>query len=412
MKQALFILILSLYLPFHAQVNLTGSLPVLYTQDFGTTDILTWTNNSSITGWYIGSASWNGHLNIPGASLGSPGLNAGGYSQYECNNDNNQKIGSRASGSVPICDYGVVIRNTTGQVITTVEITYTAYQMSVAQNGNVTNTLAVSYQVTNTLSTTPLTSGTFTNATGLDYAAPINSAIGGSATSSALACIINDVKSLCINLPTSIANNDYFILRWRDINDANNDHNIAIDDLTIGFYNQTCAALALPIDDILLTESIKNAAYDLEWASETIEDYKIFKLESSKDGVNYTTVNEGDNAFNKTNVNFDNTYFRVCGIKYNEEEKYSNVVYLDKSKVTGIQPVFKKNDAMMSLSLSNDEAIVDLKIYDLNGMLLFSSDKNQKQIAFALPDSKEQALVFYITPAYHQPIKAKHYFQH
>jgi hypothetical protein len=411
MKQALFLLILSFYLPLNAQVILTGTLPAIYTQDFGTADILTWTNNSTINGWYIGSANWNGHLNIPGASLGSPGLNAGGYSQFECNNDNNQKIGSRASGTVPTCDYGVVIRNTTGQAITTVEVTYTAYQMSVAQNGNVTNTLAASYQVTNTLSATPLTSGAFTNVTALDYVAPINSSTGGSATSSALACVINELKSLCIDLPTAIANNNYFILRWRDINDANNDHNIAIDDLTIGFYNQTCAALALPIDDIILTEKIKNTTYDIEWSSETKEDYKSFKLQSSYDGVNYTTINEGDNTFNKTSIDDDNIYLRISGLKYNEEEKYSNVVYIDKSKIGEIKPVFKKSDGLMSLSLTNSETIVDLKIYDLNGMLLFSSDKSQKQIAFAFPDSKEQALVFYVTPAYHQPIKVKHYFQ-
>jgi hypothetical protein len=412
MKQVLFILILSLYLPIYSQFNLTGALPATYTQDFGTADVLTWTNNSTITGWYIGSANWNGHYNIPGVSLGSPGLNAGGYAQYECTNDNNQKIGSRASGGVPTCDYGVVIRNTTGQSITTVEITYTAFQMSVAQNGNVANTLAASYQVTSALSVTPLTTGSFTNVTALDFVAPINSSTAGSNTSSALACLISEVKSLCIDLAAPIANNNYFILRWRDINDANNDHNIAIDDLTIGFYNQTCAALALPIDDIILTEKIKSSTYDLEWSSETKEDYKTFKLESSKDGVNYITINEGDNSFINTTVDYDNTYFRVSGLKYNEEEKYSNVVYIDKSKTRDIKPIFKKNDALMSLSLSNDEAIVDLKIYDLNGMLLFTNDKSQKQITFTIPDSKEQALIFYITPAYHQPIKAKHYFQH
>jgi hypothetical protein len=411
MKQKVFILLSICCFSVFAQVNLVGSLPVFYNQGFGTADITTWTNNVTFLGWYNNSTAttWKGHFDVQTASLGGTGLNAGGYFNYECALDNNQKIGSRASGTVAPCDYGVVLRNTTGFSISTVQVVYTAYQMTVAENGNVPNVLAPSYQVTNTLVANPVVTGVFTNIPLLNYTASINSATPGTATTTALPCLVSEVKSLCFDLATPMANNDYFVLRWRDVNDANNDHNIAIDDVIIGFYDQTCAVL--PIDDIVLIEKTENEMYDLKWSSETQADYKTFMLQSSKDGVNYTNVQEGDNHFNQSFISNNKAYYRVRGLKYNEEEKYSNMLYLDQSKSDLVKPIFKYNDTKGLVSLSNEEAIVDLKIYDLNGMLLFNSNKNEKQIEFSLQDMKAQVLVFYITPAYHQAIKVKLYLQ-
>jgi hypothetical protein len=406
MKQNIFIVLSAFYFSVFSQVNLTGSLPVFYNQGFGTADITTWTNNVTFLGWYNNSTAttWKGHFDVQTAPLGGTGLNAGGYFNYECAFDNNQKIGSRASGTVFPCDYGVALRNTTGLSISTVQVVYTAYQMTVAENGNVANVLAPSYQVTNTLVASPLTTGVFTNIPSLNYTASINSATAGTATTTALPCLVSEVKSLCFDLSNPLANNDYFILRWRDVNDANNDHNIAIDDVIIGFYDQTCAVL--PIDDIVLKEKKENASHELEWSSETKADYKTFLLQSSKDGVNFTNVYGGDNNFNQSIVD-NNTYYRVRGLKYNEEERYSNVVYLDKPSLMTVKPILKKEGNSAIISLSNDETMVGLRIFNLNGTLLYKNDIKIKALALDVSQLNNENILIYILPEFHAPIKLK-----
>jgi len=64
-----------------------------YVQDFGTTDISTWTNNSTILGWYTSNSAF-AHENIVTSPVP---INNGSFYSYECNGDNNQKLGTRPS---------------------------------------------------------------------------------------------------------------------------------------------------------------------------------------------------------------------------------------------------------------------------------------------------------------------------
>ncbi len=121
-----------------AQVAITtGS----YSQDFGSSDVTSWVNNSTYLGWYQSQGTLAGHASI---TTSAP-ANAGGFYTYECNGLNDQKIGSRGSGTATLVRYGVVLRNQTGLPLLSLRVSYRGYQMSLAQNGNTVNRTTFDY---------------------------------------------------------------------------------------------------------------------------------------------------------------------------------------------------------------------------------------------------------------------------
>jgi hypothetical protein len=413
MRQGVYILFSLWILSFKSQSVVISGLPYFYTQTFGLADITTWVNDDlsagTFSGWYIGAGNWNGHANIftPGGTSLST-LNAGGYYNYECSNDNNQKIGSRASNTAPSCNYGVTFRNLTGSTISTVFISYTAFQFTIGQNINTPNTLTTEYSISNVLFANPVTATAFTSInTALNYLAPQNDpGPGNSGQVGYLSCNTASVLSYCLDLSASpLLNNQFITIRWNDVNDAFSDHNMGIDNVFIGFANTSCA-IVLADDDIILTEKKENNKSFLNWQSNTIDDYKSMRLERSVDGVNFETVIDGDYRFTEFEVSNDlKLYYRVKGLKWNEEERTSNIVLSQNSLTNECKHKFSKRDNKTIVSLSNNEAIVGLKIYNLNGTLLYQSDLKQKEIAIDNDLLKGEQVLFYTLPEYHLPIK-------
>ncbi len=218
--------ILTLLIGFN--LTLLSQVPVSsgsYFQDFGTVDITSWTNNTTFLGWYE-AGTFQSHLNITTAAP----TNTGGFYTYECNGNNDQKIGSRASGGSGTLRYGVVLQNTTGSAVSNVQVSYKGYQLSLAQNGAV-NTIAFDYIV----STTPpaITAGGGTAVSALNFTQLQSNGSSGSAQVAGYPCTQMVDISNCITV--SIPNNSYILLRWTDVDDAGNDHHMAIDDVNIQF---------------------------------------------------------------------------------------------------------------------------------------------------------------------------------
>ena len=132
------LLILLISGKLYGQVNITTSN---YSQNFGTSNITSWTDNVTFQGWYQ-TGTIRGYANFASAVNSA---NSGGFYTYNCGS--NASIGSRASGSVPTVRYGLVLRNTTGSTINNFRVSYTGYQMSLAQNGDTINTIAFEYSV-------------------------------------------------------------------------------------------------------------------------------------------------------------------------------------------------------------------------------------------------------------------------
>lgn len=261
-----------------AQVNIVSGS---YSQNFGTSNITSWTNNSTFPGWYI-SATFQGNANL---SASANSYNSGGFYGYNCGSD--AKIGSRASGSASNLYYGVVLRNTTGQTIRSIYVSYTGYQMSLATNGNNMNTITFDY-VTGT-SAPSISSPGGTSVPALNFQQLQNSTTSGGSQLNWYPCTQSRALSSCI--PLTLPNNSYILLRWNDDDDPGNDHHMAIDDIQVSFdlTGGTCTAF-LPVELLYFEAAYEHSYVNLKWASASEHDLKNFTVERSADGISYAEV--------------------------------------------------------------------------------------------------------------------------
>ena len=250
------------------QVSITtGS----YLQDFGTTDITSWTNNVTYPGWYRSTGTFAGHQNITTAAPS----NTGGFYTYECNGNNDQKIGSRASGSAALIRYGVVFRNQTGYPIYSMRVSYRGYQLSLAENGSTVNTITVDYVVSAALPA--ITAGSSASVPALDFVQIMNSTTAGSNQITGYPCDQYRDISSCVAFATAVPNNYYILLRWTDIDDSWNDHHMAIDDLQVDFdLTGTACSMTLPIELLSFTAEPEGDGVRLDWSTASERDNEAF----------------------------------------------------------------------------------------------------------------------------------------
>ena|SRR5690606_23753512 len=117
-------LAIMLLLSFNSWSQLSITAPSTdYTQNFNALTSGTWTNNSTLTGWYA-RTSLAGSITSYGSNSGATAA-AGFYSYGPANEKALGHVISNATGTGYI---GLQIRNNTGSSITSVSITYTGEQ--------------------------------------------------------------------------------------------------------------------------------------------------------------------------------------------------------------------------------------------------------------------------------------------
>lgn len=272
-----------------SQVNITTGT---YSQNFGTTDVTSWTNNVTYPGWYAvlhtTAVSSTAHVNITAAVP----TNTGGFYTYECLGNNDQKIGSRSSATVPgsgrYIRYGLVLRNTTGAAISSVRVQYKGFQLSLAENNGAANTLEFHYTIGSTL---PALTVAGTAVPALNFVAP-NNHPGPGSTGQVMSypCTVTQTKTACI--PVTLLNNDYILLRWSDRDDANNDPHLALDDVVVDFgvAGSTACNLLLPITLVSFTAEPEGTSVRLNWSTASEFENALFTVERSQYGVEFEHV--------------------------------------------------------------------------------------------------------------------------
>ncbi|WP_238361004.1 endonuclease/exonuclease/phosphatase family protein [Iningainema tapete] len=176
----------------------------------------TWTDNSTIVGWYSNKITYN---------AGTGSSNTGALYSLGAASSNERALGSVASGSTETIYYGARFVNNTTSTISTLNISYVGEQW---RNGGNTTAQKLDFQYQ--IGATNLTSGTWTDFNALDFTGPIATATAGALDGNATAnrtTLSSTLSSLNLTPGQEIW------LRWRDINDAGNDHGLGIDDFSI-----------------------------------------------------------------------------------------------------------------------------------------------------------------------------------
>jgi len=197
------------------------SLSIPYTQVFNTLAItgtgITWTDDSTIAGWYSTRPSYN---------TGNGSSNTGALYSFGSTNSTERALGSVASGGTNTLYYGVRLINDTPNPITLLKVSYTGEQW---RNGGNTaqQSLNFSYQIG--ASVTSLTDGTWIPISDLDFTSPVATATAAALDGNLPANQTNVSYTIPLNIPIG----QEIMLRWTDINDSGNDHGLALDDVVI-----------------------------------------------------------------------------------------------------------------------------------------------------------------------------------
>jgi hypothetical protein len=229
----------------NSQILLSGGLT--YSQNFdslGSAPVNTnptWTDNTTLSGWYASRAFTGGTATPLGPySYTSYRIDAGtatsgllySYGVAGVNAVTDRGLGSLSSGTPKTNVFGLRIANDTASAVDAVTISYTGEQW---RNANVAaHTLAFAYRVSGTPFASPIPTDSvgWTSFSSLDFVTPI---IGGAGVALDGNAPANTVFSSVVLTGVTLSPGEEIFFRWLDFDDSGSDHGFAVDDFAVSF---------------------------------------------------------------------------------------------------------------------------------------------------------------------------------
>lgn len=245
--------------PAPAQVSLS-TLGVAYTQNFDTLATSgtanPWADNTTLVGWYSQFSAVPANPTTYRADAGTS--NTGAIYSYGTGTATERAFGSVSSGTPVNILNAVRLVNSTGSTISSLDISFIGEQWRAGGCSPTPCTPAVQkldlqYQVANAGTITDAnTPGTgWTDVDALDFPSPTP----GTSTAAALdGNAAANRQALSSTLTVTVNAGQEIWLRWLDINDASNDHGLAIDDFSVTPQGSGPVVPALSINDVTLAE--------------------------------------------------------------------------------------------------------------------------------------------------------------
>lgn len=211
-----------------------------------------WTDDSTLPGWYAQFTATPANPTTYSAGTGSSNTGAiYSFGVAGVNPVSDRAFGSVSSGTPGDIYIALKLTNNTGSTITSLDISYTGEQW---RNGGNTSAqqLDFQYQVTSagtiTDANTPSTG--WTDFDPLDFVSPVTGATASALDGNAAA----NRTAKSANLVVIVNASQEIWLRWKDTNDAGNDHGLAIDDFSVTANGSGGGTPSLSINDVTVTE--------------------------------------------------------------------------------------------------------------------------------------------------------------
>ncbi len=361
------------------QISIT-SVGVSYTENFdvlattGTTN--TWTDNTTLAGWY---SQFQLQAANPTAYRADGGTsNTGAIYSWGVAGTNpltERALGSVSSGTPGTIYNAVRLVNNTGSPIVVLNVAYNGEQW---RQGGCTPTpctplsqkLDFQYQVAG--------AGTITDAntpaTGwIDYdALDFNSPVPGTSTATAADGNAGANRTaLSSFISVTINPGEEIWLRWSDANDANNDHGLAVDDFSVTAYS---TPLDIRIGSI--TAENRGRANGISWINLFEDRGDVMELQSSADGRNFNTLTTiAAKGINNSTYSYSDNH-AVTGVNY-YRLKLTNISGLSTYSKT-VTAVVKEQQTAMTLYPNPAKSSIwatcenagDLQIVNANGQVV------------------------------------------
>jgi hypothetical protein len=266
-------------------------------------------NSTNVTGWQfvkVGGSSTDAKFFFDNGSSTS-----GGVYSYGASGSTDRALGSISASSV-ISNLGIVIRNTTPDILNRVTVSYVGEEWKTGgsvQTGGIPNSLTFRYS----LNGSSVASGTYTAVPQLNFVSPVTTPVlttlNGNDPANRVAI------TYTFNLNGNWKPDSLLILRWDDIDDASSDIALAIDSFV---FSATTPVAPAQQDSTISFTNVSTTSLTANWLN--------------GDGANrivvINTVNSFANPVNGTTYSANNVYAGSEQVVYNGTGTSVNVSQL------------------------------------------------------------------------------------
>ncbi|MCC9166887.1 T9SS type A sorting domain-containing protein [Pontibacter harenae] len=308
-----------------------------------------WENGTEyIPGWFIQRTYTAGSTVL----VGTGSSNTGGLYSFGLSGSTDRALGAISSGTATVGEFawGLLIQNNTGATLTALHVTYAGEQWRSASRtaGEQETTFWYSTNASPTaFNLHPRTDVGWTAVPDLNFKSLVSFSAPGALNGNSP----TNRRILSATIPVDVPTGHYAMLRWKDLNDLDDDHGLAIDNFSLTWSTDAAGqAGILPVELVSFSAKLNGNLTVLNWKTASEENNKHFIVERSSDGRAFEGVGlvEGKGTTSAaTNYSFTDerplpglSYYRLKQVDEDETYFYSSVVAVTRSVAKADAKIF------------------------------------------------------------------------
>ena len=361
-----------------AQISM-GRLTTLYHQDFNSlpsSGIEIWESNTSyIPGWTVQRT--NKSANTITAGTGSS--NTGGLYSYGTSGSSERALGSISSSNAGEFTYNLLLQNDTGSTIKAIDVTYFGEQWRCGSVSTGEQSLTFAYAIAkhpSEFNLSPKATKGWVEVPEMQFRSKVNYVEGKTVVNGNLP---EHRSFLTTTLRVDVPEGHYVMLRWKDADEPEMDHGLAIDDVTVAWSVEVNSFGVLPVELASFKGRATQSNIELEWSTASEENNAYFAVERSADAKQFEQIGQvaghGTTAVLTHYTFADNTplngtaYYRLRQVDEDGTYALSKVISVNfaqrKEQAVKLYPTPATDQ--VQVELPGTRAYYALLVYDLSG---------------------------------------------